>query len=230
MKFVVLVPAFNEAKVLGRVIRAIPRLIPGAGRPTIIVIDDGSTDGTDRVAQRAGAMVLRHLLNRGKGVALSTGFLAAKHLNASLVATLDADGQHDPGEISKLVAPILKGEADLVIGSRLLTRNGRMPLDRLLINKVSNILTRFLSGVTVTDSQSGYRAFSRGAIDRLSLTSHGFEVETEMLTEARRKRLQIAEVPIKTIYTPYSRSKGQRLAHGIMMTFRLMVSMLRGYR
>lgn len=228
MRLAIIIPAYNEAKVIGRVIRAVPRSLPEVGKPTVLVVDDGSTDGTGRIAKRAGAQVLRHLLNRGKGVALSTGFKAAKILRASVAVTMDADGQHDPSEVAALIRPILRKEADIVIGSRLLTRNGRMPLERLLANKLSNALTKLLAKVTVTDSQSGFRAFSRRALEALDLSSRGFEVETEMLMQAKKKHLQIAEVPIKTIYTAYSRSKGQHFAHGIIMASRLVARVLKG--
>jgi len=230
MKLVVVVPAYNEARVIGKVIRAVPKSLPSVGRTTVVVIDDGSTDNTGLTAKKAGAIVLRHRLNRGKGVALSTGFRAVQLLRAGAVITIDADGQHDPAEIPILLAPILRKEADLVIGSRLLHKNGHMPLERLLANQFSNIVTRFMSGAIVTDSQSGYRAFSKRALQELRFASRGFEVETETLAQARLRRLQIAEVPIRTIYTPYSRSKGQRFAHGITMTIRMMMAHLRGFR
>jgi glycosyltransferase involved in cell wall biosynthesis len=230
MKLVVLVPAWNEGETVGRVVRGIPRKVPGFSKITPLVIDDGSIDKTSARAKKAGALVVRHILNRGKGAAIITGLAAAKELKADCVVTLDADGQHDPREIARLLLPIRENMADVVVGSRLLSGGKQMPRGRRIVNYLGNTLTRFFFDIPTTDSQSGFRAFGRKAISRIRLQSTGYEIETELFREVKRHHLRYMEVPIRVIYTGYSRSKGQFALNSINMVFRLLLDSLRGYR
>jgi glycosyltransferase involved in cell wall biosynthesis len=148
----VILPAYNEEVSIGSMVL---RTRQYADR--VLVIDDGSTDRTAEVAELAGAEVIRHPINRGKGAALRSGFHAARE--ADVIVTMDSDGQHHPSEISKLIAPILEGEADVVNGSRYMNGNGKnTPRYRRLGQKVLDRATNFSSGLDVTDSQSGFRA------------------------------------------------------------------------
>jgi glycosyltransferase involved in cell wall biosynthesis len=151
----VVIPAHNEATVIGQVIANIPPEVRSM-RVKVVVVDDGSGDGTADVARLGGATVIRHLTNLGVGAATRTGFRAATELGADIVVTLDADGQHDPADIEKLVTPIIDEDLEVVIGSRLSDRSG-MPWHRLAANLLMNLVTFAVYGRIVPDSQSGFK-------------------------------------------------------------------------
>jgi glycosyltransferase involved in cell wall biosynthesis len=223
-----IVPAYNEALVIAHTLMQIPRHIEGVGEVTIVVIDDGSIDETSAEALRVGdarVVVLRHGINRGLGGALGTGFAYARHHGADYVVTYDADGQHAPEDIAAVVAPLVAGEADAVVGSRLLNPAG-MPWYRLVGNWGLNLLTYFVFGMWTTDSQSGLRGFSRDAIARIDVRMDRMEVSSEFFKEIRRCRLRFKEVPIRAIYSDYSLAKGQRNSNGFNILFRLLLHRL----
>ncbi|MCA9921399.1 MAG: glycosyltransferase family 2 protein, partial [Anaerolineales bacterium] len=172
---VVVIPAYNEERFIGSVV-----IQTKSYADTVIVVDDGSSDNTAVVATSAGALVVQHETNQGKGVALNTGFAYARSLGADVVVTIDADGQHDSAEIHAVVDPVLCGDADIVIGSRYLINRSEVPQHRVWGHRAFNFLTNQVSGTAVTDSQSGFRAFSPHALDKLSFSSAGFSVESEM--------------------------------------------------
>src|SRR3972149_3064522 len=149
MKLAIVIPAYNEGQVIGEVLDAVPERIQGISRIEKIVVDDSSEDETGTVARKAGAVVLRHIINRGLGGALSTGLEFAKRNDFDIAVTLDADGQHDPSEIPKLIQPILSQQSDFVVGSRLLEKGG-MPLARTVANRIGNVVTFLLYGVWTT--------------------------------------------------------------------------------
>lgn len=209
-RLAVLIPAYNEERFIGSVVLKARRYTD-----QVLVVDDGSTDATAAIAEAAGAQVLRHAQNRGKGAALNTGFQAARGLGATLVVTIDADGQHLVEEISTVVAPILAGEADLVVGSRYLEPRSTVPPVRIFGHQLVNVATTHLSGVALTDSQSGFRAFSARALRSLSFQSHGFSVESEMQFLARDHRLRTVEVPITILYP--DRPKRGVVRHGLLV-------------
>ncbi|MDO8463532.1 MAG: glycosyltransferase family 2 protein [bacterium] len=217
MRTVVIIPAYNEAQTVAEVVR---RVRERCAR--VIVVDDGSRDGTGELARGAGAEVVRHAVNRGLGAALGTGIAAALARGATCIVTMDADGQHDPTDIAELIAPIERGGADLVIGTRW-HHAATAPLARQLANRTANLVTRVLFGVRCSDTQSGFRAIARAAAERLDLRTNRMEVSSEILAEAARLRLRIAEVPIQTIYTAYSLSKGQGLVTGAKTAWGLML-------
>ncbi len=226
MKLAIVIPAYNEEQVISEVLEAVPERIRGVSRIEKIVVDDCSDDETGTCARRAGAKVLRHLINRGLGGALSTGLEFAKRNDFDITVTLDADGQHDPSEIPKLIQPILSDQSDFVVGSRLLEK-GEMPLVRTLANRIGNVVTFLLYGVWTTDSQSGFRAFSRKAIKSIELKSQRMEVSSEFFKEVKAKDLRYSEVPIKSIYTTYSLSKGQKTSNALNIYFKLLVQFFR---
>ena len=191
---VVVIPAYNEERFIGSVV-----IQTKSYADTVIVVDDGSSDNTAVVATSAGALVVQHETNQGKGVALNTGFAYARSLGADVVVTIDADGQHDSAEIHAVVDPVLCGDADIVIGSRYLINRSEVPQHRVWGHRAFNFLTNQVSGTAVTDSQSGFRAFSPHALDKLSFSSAGFSVESEMQFIATDYNLRLVEVPI-TIY------------------------------
>jgi glycosyltransferase involved in cell wall biosynthesis len=212
------VPAYNEETTIADVVAALHR----AGFARVLVVDDGSRDATADAAATAGARVVRHPTNRGVGGALGTGFRAALELGASAVVTVDADGQHQARDVIAVLAPVLEGRADVVVGCRSLER-GAMPRLRRCANLAANCLTFALFGTWSSDSQSGLRAFSRHALERIRVRTNGFEVCSELIGEAGRLKLRCQEVPIRTIYTPYSMSKGQSLGNGLRTLGHLML-------
>lgn len=195
MKVVAVIPAFNEQETIARVVSDSKRLVD-----EVVVVDDGSTDETFGEAQEAH--VVRHQANRGKGDALRTGFKEAIKKQADVVVTLDADGQHDPQEISKIIQPVVDDRADLVVGRR---ERSLMRFPRRLSNLLCSwILTAF--GVELYDTQCGFRAYSREAALLLLLRSRKarYIAETEFLIEAVKANLRILDVPITTIQSTKS--------------------------
>jgi len=217
MKLIVIIPAYNEERHIGEVIRGVKK-----HTDNVIVVDDGSKDKTYQIAVESGAKVFYHLINRGLGGALGTGISAALSEQADIIVTLDADGQHDPDEIPRIIKPIIDGKADVVIGSRFLVRQS-MPLFRRLGNPFLNLITFFLFGIWSTDSQSGMRAFSKKAAQSLEIYTNGMEVSSEILKEIQTKGFRLKELPIKSIYTDYSLSKGQGFIPGLKTLFKLFI-------
>lgn len=222
MKILIIMPAFNEALMIGQIIKKIQQL----GFEQIAVVDDGSIDQTAECAKRAGAMVLRHPINRGLGAALATGFAYANLVEADLAVTIDSDGQHDPDDIPALIQPILDRQADVVIGSRLLKPAG-MPWYRIIGNWSLTWLTSWLFGIKMTDSQSGFRAFSKLALEKIAIQSNRMEVSSEIFSEIKRNNLRHLEIPIQAIYTNYSLKKGQTNLNAISIIRRLIFQALK---
>ncbi len=204
---VVVIPAFNEERFIASVV-LLARLEGGH----VIVIDDGSTDRTAFLAQEAGADVIT-IPHGGKATALSTGFRHALSLHPSVIVTLDADAQHDPAEIPAVIRPILENRADIVVGSRFMDKESTIPRWRRVGQHTLTWITNAASGVKISDSQSGYRAFSPHAVSILSLTSEGLSVESEMQMQWKHARLRIAEVGISVQYK--DKMKRNPVAHGL---------------
>jgi len=187
----VLIPAWNEAERIGAVIE------PLRGKFPLLVVDDGSEDGSPDIVRSLGVEVIRHASNQGKGVALMTGFGWALEHDFEAVLTLDADGQHDPREAAKFVQAFRSGRGELIIGKRDFRK---MPFPRSAANAIGSwMLTRVL-GTPVYDNQSGYRLYSRKLLRTLNLTRHGFEFEVEAVVQAIDHGFGIGWVDISTIY------------------------------
>lgn len=223
----IIIPAYNEATALPDVLTHLPRTIAGVRTIQTIVVDDGSRDTTSVVARQYGASVARHRINRGAGLARRTGLASARAFGAEIAVTLDADGQHDPDEMARLIAPIIDGSADIVIGSRLINPVGMPPIKRL-INRLANLYLRVLWGIRSTDSQSGYRAYNLTRAAAMRLHTAGFEADTEILIAARESQLRVVEVPIRAIYTDYSKKKGQPILNSLTIVIRLLVRAITG--
>ncbi len=204
MKILVIVPAFNEQEKIGAVLDD----LAANGFRDIVVINDGSGDQTADIARRKGKPVLTHIINRGLGAALGSGLEYARKNGFDIAVTFDADGQHRAADIKRLISPLISGQSDMVIGSRLI-EDGRMPRDREILNWLSNILTYLLYGVWTTDSQSGLRAFNKKALTLINIKTDRMEVSSEFFREVKRNGLRFSEIPIPAIYTDYSRQKGQ---------------------
>jgi glycosyltransferase involved in cell wall biosynthesis len=209
------IPAYNEEKTIAKILLLTKRLVD-----EIIVCDDGSTDMTARIAKELGARVVRHERRMGYGAAIQTLFREARKLNVDVLVTLDADGQHDPKEIKSLLAPIELDKADIVIGSRFLEgANSDMPLYRRVGIRFFNKLSRRTKERNFTDSQSGFRAYGRKAVESLGLSENGMGISTEILLKAEEKGLRVVEVPVQVRYEGLETSTFNPLRHGLSVLF-----------
>lgn len=217
-KRIIVIPAYNEERTVAEVVREACMIATH-----VIVVDDGSRDQTSELASQAGAVVIRHAVNRGVGAALGTGIEAAVRLDADVVVTMDADGQHRAIDAAKVFERVERGDVELVIGSRLKKGDeaGNMPMHRILFNTIGNILTYILFGIWVTDSQSGLRGLSKKAATAIELRTNGMESLSEFIKEIKDKHWRFDEVPIKAIYTDYSLSKGQNFFVGVKVAIKL---------
>jgi glycosyltransferase involved in cell wall biosynthesis len=209
------IAAYNEARYIGSILLQARQYVD-----EVIVVDDGSKDNTAKIAELAGATVIRHDKNRGKGAAIQSILAEAKRRNPDILILLDADSQHDPNEIPSLIKAILEG-SDLVIGSRE-AQKGKTPTYRRIGQKVLLRSTRLLTKNRLSDSESGFRALSPKAIDELELKEHGFAIESEMISDAADKNLKLAEVPISNIYTRDG-STFNPVKHGLGVLSRIIV-------
>lgn len=226
MKLVIIVPALNEGQVILKTLKFLPKKIENFSNIDVLVVNDGSTDNTKSQALKTKAIVISHIVNRGLGAAIKSGLEWAREQKADAVVTFDADGQHDAKDIQRLLSPIVKGKADLVIGSRFKVRQN-VPIDRLLINWGANFISFLFFGVRSTDTQSGLRAFSKKAISKIDYKADRMEFSSEILIEAKRHNLKVSEIPIRAIYTDYSRNKGQKNLNAIPVFARFLVKFLR---
>jgi glycosyltransferase involved in cell wall biosynthesis len=207
---VALIPAYNEERFIGSLV-----LAASAYADLVIVVDDGSCDRTVEIAKKAGATVIQHQVNQGKAAAVNTGFNYVCQLNPAAVVMLDGDGQHSADDIPVVLAPVLDGVADIVVGSRFLGLKSQIPAYRQVGQHGLTLATNLASGVRVSDSQSGYRAFSARALEELSFGQGGFSIESEMQFLAREHRLRVCEVPIKVVYA--ERAKRNPVGHGMQV-------------
>ena len=206
----IVIPGRNEATRIADVMRRIPDRIDGVSEAIVIVVDDGSSDDTTEVVRRHGARVIRHQINLGKGAALTTGCRAALVADCEVIALMDADGQHDPRDLPRLLQPILDEEADLAIAVRNLS--GQMPPAMRLGNWGLSTAFAILFGRRVADTQCGLRAFRSSVYTAIKWRAADYSVETEMLIRASRQQLSIAQVPIGVIY--HDRYKGTTVGDG----------------
>ena len=226
IRLVIAVPVFNESAVIYKVLKAIPKKIKGVSKINLIVVNDGSTDKSQYEVERAGFITINHIINRGLGAAIKSGMEYARVKKADIMVTFDGDGQHDPSDIEKIIRPVFQKKADLVIGSRF-KKSKNIPLDRFFLNWLANFITFLFYGVATTDSQSGLRAFSKKALKLIDFRGERMDFSSEILLEAKKNKLKIAEVPIRAIYTEYSRKKGQKNLNAIPTFSRFLVRLLR---
>jgi glycosyltransferase involved in cell wall biosynthesis len=197
-KLIIQIPCFNEAESLPETLIALPRRLPGVDVIEVLVIDDGSHDGTADVARRFGVHhIVRHRRNRGLAAAFQSGIDAALAAGADIIVNTDADGQYVGEDIAALVAPIVAHEADLVIGDRGVGDNAHFGLFKRQLQRLGSAAVRSLSRTEVTDAVSGFRAISRAAAQRITITTE-FSYTTDMLIQAGRKRFKIVSVPVRT--------------------------------
>lgn len=218
-KIFVVIPAYNEAQKIADVVLSVKEIIPN-----VIVVDDASGDQTAETAEKAGADVLDHMINRGQGAALKTGIDYAVIRGADIIVTFDADGQHKAEEIMRLVEPVAKGEVDVVLGSRFLSNLPQnMPFTRSLILKGGIMFTRFFSRINITDTHNGFRALSRNAAQTIRIRQDRMAHASEILDEIAYHKLKFCEVPVTISYSKYSLRKGQSSLNSIKIVFKFML-------
>lgn len=200
----VLVPAYNESQVIAGVISALKHCFEN-----VLVIDDGSSDGSAEAAEKCGAIVLRHPINLGQGAALQTGIEFALSRGAEFIVTFDADGQHRPSDIDKLLDALTLHRADFALGSRFLGTALNMPVIRRLLLRAATVFTRATAGIPVTDAHNGLRAMSRRGAMCIRLRQNRMAHASELLAQIARSGLNFVEVPVTIEYSRYSLAKGQ---------------------
>ena len=218
----IVVPAFNES----RTIRGVVDELLGE-YPNVIVVDDGSSDGTAESLRESGALVLRHCANRGQGAALQTGIEFALLRNAEAIVTFDADGQHGVDDIAALLQPLFDGECDVALGSRFLGRASNMPLTRRLLLKLGILFTLLVSRIRATDVHNGLRAFSAQAASELSINMDRMAHASEIFDQIRVHGWRYKEIPVTIRYTKYSLAKGQTSWDALRIAFQVLLEKLR---
>ena len=195
-------PAYNEEKTIAKVTIGALRHVD-----KVLVVDDGSSDATAEIAEKLGAIVIKHERNLGKGGAVQTMFNWARTNHVDILVTLDADGQHRPDEIPKVLSPVIEGKADICIGSRFLEQVSEMPKYRRWGAGVIGGVVRSVSGLAVKDTESGFRAYGRKALSVLRPSEMGMGAEAGLLLQASEEGLAITEVPISVAYRGLGRKR-----------------------
>jgi glycosyltransferase involved in cell wall biosynthesis len=215
---IAVIPAYNEAGNITDIVERTKAYVD-----EVVVVDDGSIDRTSELAIRAGAKVLRHLINRGQGAAEQTGTDWALNQGAQFVIHIDADGQHDPADISNLLAPLATGDYDISLGSRFLGAAQNIPLARRLILGLGLIFIRAFTGLNLTDSQNGFRAMTRSTAQFIRITHDDMAHASEILDQIAEQKLRYVEVPVTISYSAYSLERGQSNLNSLRIVWRLII-------
>jgi len=215
-KIIVCMPAYNEEKNIASIVKRARNYAD-----EVIVCDDGSSDNTSSLAKQEGAIVINHTKNSGYGKTIRTLFQSALERSGEIIVTIDSDGQHDPEQIPTVIEPMLKSGFDIVIGSRFIENkdNLKVPLYRSFGIKTITKFTKQASFSNLTDAQSGFRGYTRHALEALNLNEDGMQISTEILLNAKSKKLSITEVPITISYDVDKSSTHNFLSHGIGVLF-----------
>ncbi|MFH1403981.1 MAG: glycosyltransferase family 2 protein [Candidatus Altiarchaeota archaeon] len=216
IKTIAVVPAFNEEFTIGSIVTLCYKFVD-----SVIVVDDGSTDYTPWIAEKNGAILVRNTENKGKGIALKEGFKKALSEGGDIIVTLDSDGEHHPEDIPLLMKPIIDGECDITIGVRYSGGRGKTPLYRRVGQKILDAQTNLIAESNFTDTQSGFRCFSKKALLKITPDYTGFEAESFMLIHAVKNELTVIEVPILQEYRKDTPTMGP-ISHGA----RVLVSLI----
>jgi polyprenyl-phospho-N-acetylgalactosaminyl synthase len=220
-KTAIVIAAYNEGKHIASVVRE----VKAAGHKWVIVVDDGSKDDTYATAKKAGADTLRHVINRGQGAALRTGIHYALEHGAQHIVTYDADGQFVASEIKKVLKPVLEGRRDVALGSRFLGKTKNMSTGKRIVLKLGAIVTYIFSGIKLTDSHNGFRAFNRKAAKNIKITFDRMEHASEIIEEIAKHRFTYTEVPVTVIY----HEPGQHPLRGVKMGLKLIAKKVFGW-
>lgn len=219
MSIYVVIPAYNEAGMIRKVINGLKK----ANYTNIVVVDDSSNDKTYEIAKDMGVHALRHIINRGQGASLRTGIEYALEQGADIIVTFDADGQHQPADIKKLIKPIKKKQVDVTLGSRFIRKDKSIPKLRRLYLKTGALILFLMYGIQLTDSHNGLRAFSRKAASKIKIQGDRMEHASEIPEKIKKNRLRYKEIPVKIKYTEYSKKHGQNFKTNAFKIFFKMV-------
>jgi polyprenyl-phospho-N-acetylgalactosaminyl synthase len=211
-KVYVVIPAYNEGRVIFRVVSEVSR----AGY-AVIVVDDGSSDTTAEQAQAAGATVIKHPFNLGQGAALQSGIEYALAQAAECIVTFDADGQHRVSDISRLTDALVRQRADFALGSRFLGQTPDLPPLRRLVLRAATAFTRLTTGLQLTDTHNGLRAMTRRGASAIKLRQNRMAHASEWLAQIARSGLRYVEQPVTIEYSAYSLAKGQRVGDAVLI-------------
>ena len=213
----VVIPVFNEARVIADVVQKVRE-----NYPVVVCVDDGSTDGSQEAILRSGARLVRHPVNLGQGAALQTGIemgLRLQHVKYFL--TFDADGQHDIDDVESLLDPLRRGSAKIVFGSRFLDSRTHVGRAKRVVLALAIRYTTASSGLSLTDTHNGLRAFTREVAEAIDIQLNGMAHASEIISLVADRKFPYAEAPVHIRYTDYSRSKGQPLMNGVNILFDL---------
>jgi len=208
LKVIIGIPAFNEEKNIGAIVAKLKKRYDH-----VLVCDDGSSDMTQTIASSLGAVVVKHPRNLGYGAAIRTIFNEARKIDGDVLVTFDADGQHKISEIDSVLKPISENKAEIVIGSRFLGDTKDLPKYRKIGIKTITSLTNTLTGSSITDAQSGFRAYSKKVLNEISPTESGMGISTEILIKSSKKQMRITEIPITISYEDNTHSQ-EPISHG----------------
>ncbi|MBI2549603.1 glycosyltransferase family 2 protein [Candidatus Woesearchaeota archaeon] len=214
MNFYIIIPAHNEGKNIGRVIERTKKFVPGN---RIVVVDDGSRDGTAAEAKRHNVAVLRHQINLGKGAALRTGCQYAYAKGAEALVFMDSDGQHDPEDLPRIVAALAGNDIVFTYRDR---RSQHMPFVKKFGNAFIDLVMKLLFHINVTDTQCGYKAMTRAAYEKLGLMSNDYSIESEIAAKTGKYRLKFTQLLIRTFYS--DRYKGTTVFDGINIVLKML--------
>ncbi|MEM3154013.1 MAG: glycosyltransferase family 2 protein [Candidatus Woesearchaeota archaeon] len=215
----IVIAAYNEEHSIGSVLRELSK----AGYKKVVVVDDGSSDDTYRIARQYTKHVVQHVINRGQGASLKTGIDYALQHGADIVVTFDADGQHRVEDIPALIAPVKSGEFDVALGSRFLKDGSNVPFIRKIMLKGGILMVWLFYGIKLTDVHNGFRAFSREAAEKIEITMDRMEHASEILSEIKRQKLKYVEVPVVIRYTEYSKAHGQSSLNAFKIFYKMVV-------
>lgn len=218
MRFLVLIPAYNEEKKIGPIIKEIIN-----NNWEVVVIDDASSDDTINVSLASGARVLSHFINRGQGAALKTGIEYALSKGYESVVFFDADGQMMVSEIKKFANLLSTGEFDVILGSRFIGRVENIPFAKEIVLKMALVFSRLLTGLKLTDVHNGFQGWNRSGLEKISLIQDRQAYASEILNEIAGKKLKYKEIPVTIKYTDYSKGKGQSIFNAVNILWDLII-------
>jgi glycosyltransferase involved in cell wall biosynthesis len=214
----IIVPAYNEEASIADVINDLKE----HGYYNIIIIDDGSTDSTGKIARENNTIVLSHPINLGQGSAIQTGLEYAISLGADIIITFDSDGQHMASDIKDLIKPVIDGKADISLGSRFLNKDSNTPWVKKVMLKGGTVLLFLMYGIMLTDTHNGLRALTAEAASKMRLESRGMEHASEIIEKIKLEKIKYIEVPVKIRYTDYSIKKGQRMSNSLHILLKML--------
>lgn len=219
---IVVIPAHNEVPMVGSVVESLRRT-----GVRVVVVDDGSTDGTGEAALGAGATLLRHPINRGQGAALQTGILFALQAGADYIVTFDSDGQHDPADVARVIGALQNTGAGIALGSRFLGDAPGISFPRRVVLRAATLFTALTTGLRLSDAHNGLRGMTAEGARAIHIKQDGMAHASEIIAQIRAKNLDYIEVPVTVRYTEYSRRKGQSGLGSLGILYNLLVGKLR---